>query len=344
MQSAKLQFKIQNYFKLLVVVFSFALLAFSLMLVKPALGAILYLEPSRGTYQPGDTFGAEIRIDAEGECINVAEVNLSFSAEGECINVAEVNLSFSKDILRAVDFSQGNSIITLWIKQPAINQESGLVSFSGGIPNGYCGQAIGDPKKSNLLGKVIFKVPEMAAGESKKFAEAKFLNTSKVFLNDGQGSLAQLTAKSAIFTILTEKVEILKDEWQKETEKDSIPPEEFLPLISKDPTVFKGKYFITFSTTDKQTGIDHYEIREGNRDWKIVVSPYILENQKLTDDIWVKAVDKAGNERVEFVRAFRRPIWKYILYSVSILILIIVIIRLIWWIIKNAKRKKKNAK
>jgi len=325
MQSAKLQFKIQNYFKLLVVVFSFALLAFSLMLVKPALGAILYLEPSRGTYQPGDTFGAEIRIDAEGECINVAEVNLSFS-------------------LRAVDFSQGNSIITLWIKQPAINQESGLVSFSGGIPNGYCGQAIGDPKKSNLLGKVIFKVPEMAAGESKKFAEAKFLNTSKVFLNDGQGSLAQLTAKSAIFTILTEKVEILKDEWQKETEKDSIPPEEFLPLISKDPTVFKGKYFITFSTTDKQTGIDHYEIREGNRDWKIVVSPYILENQKLTDDIWVKAVDKAGNERVEFVRAFRRPIWKYILYSVSILILIIVIIRLIWWIIKNAKRKKKNAK
>ena len=281
-------------------------------------GAILYLEPSSGEYQLGDTFGVKIKIDTEGECINAIEGNLRFS----------------QDILKVVDFSQGNSIIALWAKLPEINQESGLVSFSGGIPNGYCGRVLGDPKTSNLLGKIIFRVPEALEGKPREnLAEVGFLNTSQVLLNDGKGTKAKLITQGAALNILAEKPVIPKDEWKEEIEKDDILPESFKIETSQDPAIFEGKYFIVFSTTDKQTGIDHYEVKEGERDWKIAVSPYVLENQKLTDDIWIKAVDKAGNERIETIKAPKKPVSKDTLYL--ILILVVIIIGISWWVIRK---------
>jgi len=295
-----------NIFIFFVCVFSFLFLVFSF-----CDAAVLYLEPSAGQYQLGDTFGVEIKIDTQ-----------------ECINVVEANLKFPPNILKAIDFSQGNSIITLWVKQPEINQESGLISFSGGIPNGYCGRVLGDPQESNLLGKIIFKVSEITGEAKIDLAEIKFLS-SQVLLNDGRGTKAELTDRGAKFKILS-KLETPKDQWREEIKSDDIPPEAFEIKISRDSTAFEGKYFITFSTTDKQTGIDHYEMKEGKRDWETITSPYVLKNQGLTNDVLVKAVDKAGNERIETLKALRRPIWEYILYGFLALILISVIIKISW--------------
>jgi hypothetical protein len=286
------------------------LLAFLCLWPLATKGAILYLEPLSGQYQPGDVFGVEMKIDTEGECINVIEANLKFS----------------QDTVKAVDFSRGRSIITLWVKEPEINQETGVISFSGGIPNGYCGRIPGDPGASNLLGRIIFRVPGMIVGEpGKNLARIEILDTSQVFLNDGLGTKAKTIVQGANFEIL-KKPESSKDEWQEEIKKDNISPESFKIEISQDLLIFEGKYFITFSTTDKQTGIDHYKIKEGKRDWKIAISPYVLENQRLTSDIWVKAVDKAGNEWIEIVKASRKTIWYYILYGVLVLIGLLVII------------------
>jgi hypothetical protein len=68
---------------------------------------------------------------------------------------------------------------------------------------------------------------------------------------------------------------------------------------------------VTFSTTDKQTGIDYYEVREtdergnipGTREapqWTRVPAnePYVLLDQNLESLVEVRAVDKAGNERI----------------------------------------------
>ena len=289
---------------------------FSVGLVIASIGtwaAILYLEPSTGEYQPGDTFLVEIKIDTEDECINVVEANLSFS----------------QDILQIVDFSQGQSILTLWVKQPEINQESGLISFSGGIPAGFCGRIPGDPEASDLLGKIIFRVPGFRVGEpGENIATIKFLDTSQVLLNDGLGTKAELTTKRAVFTILAEVSEPSKDEWQKELEEDTILPESFEIEIHQDHTVFEGKYFIIFSTTDKQTGLDHFEIKEGEKDWKTAQSPYLLEDQELKSIIKVRAVDKAGNERTaEYIPEIPKKPFPY-----WIIILILIGIGVIVWI------------
>jgi len=119
---------------------------------------------------------------------------------------------------------------------------------------------------------------------------------------------------------------------------DSTPPEDFKPEIGKDPAIFEGKYFLSFTTADKTSGIDFFEVKEGKRNFKRAESPYLLEDQELKSIIKVKAVDKAGNERIAEIIPPATPFP----YGLIILILIIAVIILaaIWWIIKSRKRRK----
>ncbi len=288
--------KHKNIFIFLVYVFGFLFFIFDF-----CYGAILYLEPSSGTYNQGDTFLVEARLNTQGEYINAVQTNLSFPS----------------NVLEVWDLSQGNSVLTLWIEEPRVSNNT--VSFIGGVPGGYQGV-------DGIVGRIVFRVRE----SNQNHAQIFFQNDSKVLLNDGKGTEADLITKAAGFNILAKKLEIPEDEWQKELEKDKIPPLPFKIEINQEPEVFEGKYFITFSTTDKETGLDYYEIKEGKRDWKKIISPYVLENQKLFDDIWVKAIDKAGNEWIEIIKAPRVSVWKCVLDVILVLIIILAII-IIWW-------------
>jgi len=300
-----------------------SLISIFLFLPLVAKTAILYFEPNKGEYRLGDTFIVDLRIDTERECINTVKAIVSFP----------------KEILEAKDFSTGNSILTLWLQNPKINQKEGVISFIGGIPGGFCGPLPGEPGKPNLLGRIIFKVRETDVKlEYKTDAKLEFLDGCQVLLNDGFGTQAKLTTKGAVFTILPEKTEVPKEEWQEELTKDNIPPEPFEIKISQDPNIFGGKYFIVFSTTDKQTGIDHYEVKEGKRNWKRAESPYLLEDQSLKSKILVKAVDKAGNERIaEYVPPQKPFLW-------WIIIPILVGAGTGYWFYKKSKIKYQKSK
>jgi len=143
---------------------------------------------------------------------------------------------------------------------------------------------------------------------------------------------------------------LLGKDWQKEVSRframiDVTSPEEFKPEIGKASAVFEGKYFIAFSTIDKQTGIDYYEILEADKrgyqrgtirkaEWKKGSSPYLLEDQSLRSVIKVKAVDKAGNERIEEIVPPYKVTWK----DVLVIILILIGAGVIYWIIRKIKK------
>ena len=313
----------ENYSSKFQNIIPFLIIGFAL-LPTITFAAILYLEPSNGEYQPGDTFLVEIRIDTENECINTAEAELKYP----------------QNILKVIDFSRGDSILTLWLQFPEIYQNSGLISFSGGIPGGYCGRISGDPGASNLLGKIIFQVQELVEDS---FLEIEFIDNSQVLLNDGKGTSAKLTTKGASYTILIERLEeVPKDEWQEELEQDKILPELFVIEVHQDQTIFDGKYFLIFSTTDKQTGLDYFEIKEGEGDWKKGESPYLLEDQDLQSVIKVKAIDKAGNERIVEINSSGDLVLKekkILLWHILILIILALIV--IFWIFKKLQKKKK---
>jgi hypothetical protein len=292
--------------------------------------AVLYLESEKKEYAVGDTLILDIRIDNAGQCINTVGVNLSFP----------------NNILLVDDFVVEDSILTHWVEKPRgaditdINK-NGRISFSGGIPGGYCGRISGDPGLTNILAKIIFRIPSLIimGGDSGKEVEINFLPESKVFLHDGLGTEAELYIQGIKFSI-SDRVQPSENEWEKKLEEDDLLPEPFIVELQKSPSIFNGKYFIIFWTTDKQTGLDHFKVKEGEKQFKIVNSPYLLEDQTLTSKILVKAVDKAGNERiVEYIPSEhgyspeKRPeiiplSWQGIILILVALIIIIVIIRL----------------
>jgi len=297
---------------------SFCILIFAFCISSRVEAAILYLDSSQDQYHQSQTFIVELRVDAKDECINTIKGDLSFP----------------QDVLEAVDFSQGDSILSIWLEPPDINQTLGLVSFIGGIPGGYCGKLPGEPGRPDLIGKIIFNVKEVNGGQTS--VEIEFLNSSQVLLNDGFGTPAKLTLKGMAIKILPGEGEVPESEWEKELKEDTVPPEPFKIEINKDPSVFEGKYFIVFQTQDKQSGIDYYEVKEGKRDWKRTESPYLLEDQSLRSIIKAKAMDKAGNERIAEYLPTYKIAWKDWLYR---LILILIGVGIIWRIIRKYKKK-----
>jgi hypothetical protein len=117
---------------------------------------------------------------------------------------------------------------------------------------------------------------------------------------------------------------------------DSTSPEDFKPEIGKDPTIFGGKYFLSFATTDLTSGVQYFEIKEGKRDFKRAESPYLLEDQSLENKILVKAVDKAGNEKISEIIPPAKPFPYWIIF------VIIVCLVIIYWIIKRYFLKRQQ--
>src|SRR3954469_243023 len=100
------RYTIYMYIRTILAVLLFALPA-------SASAAALYLDPSSGSYGPGDTFIVNVRLNTDGSCINAANVVLTYPAES----------------MRAVDFGKGGSIFSLWVTEPRLDTQKGTVSF-----------------------------------------------------------------------------------------------------------------------------------------------------------------------------------------------------------------------
>jgi len=144
-----------------------------------AFAAELSIEPSEGRYFVGDTFIASIFVNAEAEAINAVEATLNFPG----------------DLLEVVDLNTYNSILQLWIDDPAYINELGLITFIGGVPaEGYAGE-------KGLIGKIIFRVKK----EGRVFVSFKD-NSSRILLADGLGTEAPLTTTSAFYEFVPKKL------------------------------------------------------------------------------------------------------------------------------------------
>ena len=64
--------------------------------------------------------------------------------------------------------------------------------------------------------------------------------------------------------------------------------------------------------------------------WRVVESPAVLNDQSLRSDIYLRAIDKRGNERVAVVKASSVGKW-YEKISIWYIILIVIVIGLFLW-------------
>jgi hypothetical protein len=278
--------------------FRLAFLGLLVWSLSPAIsyGAYLYIDPGEVSLLRGDSAIFTIRIDTD---------------ENECINTIDATLEYDEGV-RAVDVSSGDSILNVWVEPPTINHELRTVTLAGGLPGGYCGRALGDPGLSNVVASIVFQSPGFAiGGDAIAAPRVRFSDTTRVLLNDGLGTDANLRTSEALITLLNEPGEMQNNAWGTQVSDDKTPPADFTITLSREETAFSNQYFVSWNSADKQTGIDHYEIMEepledlyaftwGRADapWKTAESPYVLVDQTLNSTIRVKAIDKAGNETI----------------------------------------------
>lgn len=264
-----------------------------------AQAASLYLDPAFPTIYRGDSVTIAVRVDTD-------------ELAGECVNAVDAVLAYDASI-QPVDVSVGDSIFNVWVESPKIDPVNRTITFAGGIPNGYCGRIEGDPKLSNVIAKIVFRSPglQIGGGDDANKAMISFRDETAVYLNDGFGTLAPLTTFPSTITLERNPGAEIVDTWRKDVQSDKAAPQQFGIELSREDKAFGGDYFIVFNTTDKETGLSHYEVMEepasdltgfrwGRADapWVTARSPYVLKDQSLNSVIRVKAVDKAGNEYV----------------------------------------------
>jgi hypothetical protein len=263
-------------------------------------------------------------------------VPIYLDTQFEEINAVEVYVNFSDNLVFR-DYLDGKSIITHWIEKPRVvvpsaHYMASQITFSGIIAGGISGRNL------NLV-ELVFEAKESGR------AKIEIDKNSKVLLNDGLGTKTKLIALSQSFNILEIKglpeIKI----------KDNFPPEPFKIYLAKNKEIFNGKYYITFEAKDKQSGIAYYEISEKpvtfifsakpdikNLSFKKAESPYVLEDQSLRSYVVVKAVDKAGNERVEILYPQRVLFFDDVLmFVVCLVILVCLMIFIIKYRYKNEK-------
>lgn len=258
--------------------------------------AILFTEPPRLEALPGQTFQVDLYLDTQLDSINALEGTLVFP----------------QDTLTLKEVRDGSSIINFWVERPTNATQA--VQFSGIIPGGYT-----FPR--GLVLSLVFE----ARGAGEGLIE---MQSARALLNDGKGTAATLSSAPTAFRISSTSSQAVPSV---SDVQDMDAPEPFVPELAHDASSFEDKWFLSFATQDKVSGIDHFEIREtawwGSGPWVTGASPYVLKRQDPGSKIFVRAVDRAGNERTESPVPVGSPKIPYVFFALlGILCLIVALI------------------
>lgn len=297
--------------KLINFVLFFSLFVYSAI---PAESALISIKNPSEKVSVGDVVVLSVLIDTENQNINVVEGDVSIVMGGDNIVIK--------------DLSVAGSSFLLWPVKPSFSQSLNKISFTAGIPGGI-------NKRDAILFKIILQIQ----------AEGQIVLSPaniKAFVNDGRATPVQIK-----FSPITFSSSALGDgggvnNWGKIIIGDNKKPFGLMAEIGSDSSLFEGKTFVAFSAFDNESGIDHYEVKEGDREVVRSGSIYVFQNQQKLEPTLIIAYDKAGNSRKLWLREkttlekINLPI--IIFYSISIILLIMALFR----IFKAFKDYKKN--
>lgn len=259
---------------------------------------------------------------------------VSIDTEEQLVNAIALHLSFDPRMFSVKEVSDGGSVINLWIASPVFSNDHGTIDLSGIIPGGIT------TAKGTVVAIEIIPKQGATAGGFKVIS-------GTVLLNDGRGTAAKLSIDSSPFPLS------LIAAASSSSAPDIQAPDAFTPIIAQDHNLFGGQYFLVFSATDGQSGIDHYEVLETVASgtigtvagWQDATSPYLLKDQTLSSDVHVRAVDRAGNFRVVLIPAAEAKSaggtgspGSPLSMELGIMMVVIVILISVWLYRKNSRR------
>ena len=206
----------------------------------------------------------------------------------------------------------GESVVLHWIESPSVTD--GEIRFAGIIPGGFTGTAT---TGAGLSGAgLLFSV--MVSGVDGQVV----LEDAAVFLNDGEGTKVP---------VVTQSVSVLAGESTFPESTDRTPPEWLTVERVHDPAIAEGRAVLIMASIDKDSGLDRFEVREGDDPWTRADSPYVLLDQEGIQIISVRAYDRAGNYREVMLVGERveqsLPIIVFVFLALAVVALIVYVLR-----------------
>ncbi len=245
--------------------------------------ATVFFSPSSQTVLEGSTF----------------DVSVYLNTHKTSINALEVLIRFPPSKLQIVSPSAGKSLIQLWLSPPSYSQTDGTIRFVGIIPNGVVTQ-------SGLLSTITFKA--LANGE----ANLSIAPSSKILINDGQGTVAFSELGRATYTITPQPpagVSVFSDthrfestwyqnknavlSWDKEATST-----EFSYVLDDKPSTIPDDVVDSSSTSmssQKLTdGLNYFHIKANNRGIWGPVTHFLLRIDTLPPAAFQPGIDVVG--------------------------------------------------
>ncbi len=143
--------------------------ACAIVLPRVARASILYVTPESQTVAVNRTAVVDVRLNSENVVVNAVQVRVTYNPKA--VDVLEV--------------SKVGSFLKLWTAEPHIDPGAGVITFSGGVPNGSYvinGRLISLVVRPKIIGTTTVSVD---------------VGASSVHANDGLGTATALTATPA---------------------------------------------------------------------------------------------------------------------------------------------------
>ncbi len=266
-----------------------------------------------GTVQFVDA--ATISFDSSLPVVHVGDtvtVHVQVDTERQTLNAIESTVVFPSNLLTYESADDGDSVLSLWVQKPTLVGTS-QIHFSGFTPGGFV------DTHAPLL-TLTFKV--IAVGQG-----TLVFNDTSLLLHDGSGTEASVKKLPLEFNVGAGVPTAVVPT------PDTELPEHFVPEILNDPDVFEGHTALIFATSDKGSGMDHFEIREG---WwgkyERVQSPYEIKHQALDTELYIRAIDRAGNVRQEIFYPHNWCLWYKAPKIIGTIVVICVLLFGLVWI------------
>lgn len=262
----------------------------------------------------GDTVVAEVMMNTDGEDINVVEGSISVPANG--VTIKQLNTA--------------NSVLNYWVRNPSWSEKDKTISFVGGAPGGF-------NQKSASLFKIYFTVESNG--------NVSFLPESiKAYANDGVATPVAIKTDDLTVEVKKSEDEEIKDEWVKTVYRDTEGPTNIVFDLGQDDSLFDGQKFIVISASDSGSGLDYFEVKEGNRSPVRTSGNYVLQNQDKLEVLTIFAFDKSGNVTRRSLLVKQSHSTDYLYLALYGLILLMFLVGMFFLVRRVLHRKKKNKK
>ncbi len=263
----------------------------AMLLPHSTFAAKVFIETAHTEFFVGDTILVDIKVDSEDKEINTVEGKISLNYLPEAVLIKDINLS--------------ESSFSLWPNKPLLSEDLKAISFVGGVPSGL-------KSDDATLFRVVLNL-------NKSGTVALNPTNISVYLNDGKGTKDALSTESLVIDVLPKKTDHdAINDLETLISEDKTPPNPFKILAGKDDSIFEGKKFLSFDTTDAQSGIKYYEVIEDGSSPVRSGGTYVLLNQDTSVKVTVLAYDAAGNMRKSVYGSA-----SYNIYYSAILILVV---------------------